>query len=87
MVQTSSRGGERRGGGRRNLMDGRESRTVEGKTYEFSSIQTIKSGITNISSTKDEDRLMNGKPLVVGIVLFFLLFFVYESWMMRGLPH
>jgi hypothetical protein len=30
---------------------------------------------------------MNGKLLVVGIVLFFLLFFVYESWMMRGLPH
>ena len=51
-------------------MDGRKSRTVEGKTYEFSSIQTIKSGKTNISSTKDEDRLMNGKPLVVGIILF-----------------
>ena len=30
---------------------------------------------------------MNGKLLVVGITLFFLLFFVAESWMMRGLPH
>ena len=30
---------------------------------------------------------MNGKLLVVGIVTFFLLFFVYESWLMRGLPH
>ena len=31
--------------------------------------------------------LMNGKLLVIGIVLFFLLFFVYESWIMRGLSH
>ncbi len=30
---------------------------------------------------------MNGKFLVVGIVLFFLAFFVFESLMMRGLPH
>ena len=30
---------------------------------------------------------MKGKLLVIGIVLFFLLFFVDESWMMRGLPH
>ncbi len=30
---------------------------------------------------------MNGKLLVIGIVLLFLFFFVYESWMMRGLPH
>ena len=30
---------------------------------------------------------MNGKLLVVGIVTFFLLFFVYESWLMHGLPH
>ena len=30
---------------------------------------------------------MNGKILVIGIVSFFLLFFVYESWLMRGLPH
>ena len=30
---------------------------------------------------------MNGKLLVIGIVSFFLLFFIYESWMMRGLPH
>jgi hypothetical protein len=30
---------------------------------------------------------MNGKILVGGIVIFFILFFVYESWLMRGLPH
>ena len=30
---------------------------------------------------------MNGKLLVVGIGSFFLLFFVAESWLMRGLPH
>lgn len=30
---------------------------------------------------------MNGRLLVVGIVIFFFLFFVYESWLMRGLPH
>ncbi|MDC3185660.1 hypothetical protein OBA47_00395 [bacterium] len=41
----------------------------------------------NHISTIRETLLMNGKLLVVGIVLFFLLFFVYESWMMRGLPH
>ena len=35
----------------------------------------------------NEGLWMNGKLLVAGIVLFFLLFFVYESWMMRGLPH
>ena len=34
-----------------------------------------------------EGLKMNGKILVVGIVSFFLLFFVYESWLMRGLPH
>ncbi|AII43364.1 hypothetical protein KR100_08320 [Synechococcus sp. KORDI-100] len=34
-----------------------------------------------------EGLKMNGKILVVGIVAFFLLFFVYESWLMRGLPH
>ncbi len=31
--------------------------------------------------------IMNGKVLVVGIAVFFLLFFVVESWLMRGLPH
>ena len=31
--------------------------------------------------------VMNGKVLVVGIAVFFLLFFVVESWLMRGLPH
>ena len=41
----------------------------------------------NHISTILETLLMNGKLLVVGIVLFFLLFFVYESWMIRGLPH
>ena len=87
VVQTSSKGGERPGGEGKNLMDGRESRTAEVKTCEFSSIQTIQSGISTIKSTTEEDWLMNGKLLVVGIVLFFLLFFVYESWMMRGLPH
>ena len=30
---------------------------------------------------------MNGKVLVIGIGLFFILFFVIESWLMRGLPH
>ena len=30
---------------------------------------------------------VNGKLLVIGIVSFFLLFFIYESWMMRSLPH
>ena len=30
---------------------------------------------------------MNGKDLVIGIGLFFILFFVIESWLMRGLPH
>ena len=30
---------------------------------------------------------MSGKLLVAGIVGFFLLFFVIESWLMRGLPH
>jgi len=30
---------------------------------------------------------MNGKLLVIGIGSFFLLFFVAESWLMRGLPH
>ncbi|QNI42852.1 putative membrane protein [Synechococcus sp. A15-28] len=30
---------------------------------------------------------MNGKLLVVGIVTFFIVFFVYESLLMRGLPH
>jgi hypothetical protein len=30
---------------------------------------------------------MNGKLLVVGFGSFFLLFFVVESWLMRGLPH
>ena len=30
---------------------------------------------------------MNGKILVIGIGLFFILFFVIESWLMRGLPH
>ena len=32
-------------------------------------------------------RPMNGKLLVLGIVAFFLVFFVYESWLMRGLPY
>ena len=31
--------------------------------------------------------MMNGKLLVAGISVFFLLFFVVESWMMRSLPH
>ena len=31
--------------------------------------------------------IMNGKVLVVGIAVFFLLFFLVESWLMRGLPH
>jgi hypothetical protein len=31
--------------------------------------------------------MMNGKVLVMGIGLFFLLFFVIESWLMRGIPH
>ena len=31
--------------------------------------------------------MMKGSFLVVGIVIFFLLFFVVESWLMRGLPH
>ena len=31
--------------------------------------------------------MMSGKLLVVGICVFFLLFFVVESWLMRGLPH
>ena len=30
---------------------------------------------------------MNGKVLVIGIGLLFILFFVIESWLMRGLPH
>ena len=30
---------------------------------------------------------MNGKVLVIGIGLFFILFFVIESWLMRGLAH
>lgn len=30
---------------------------------------------------------MSGKLLVVSIVIFFLLFFIYESWLMRSLPH
>ena len=30
---------------------------------------------------------MNGKILVIGIGLFFLLFFIVESWLIRGLPH
>ena len=30
---------------------------------------------------------MNGKVLVIGIMIFFILFFVYESWLMRDLPH
>jgi hypothetical protein len=30
---------------------------------------------------------MSGKLLVAGIVIFFLLFFAYESWLMRSLPH
>ena len=30
---------------------------------------------------------MNGKILVIGIGLFFILFFVIESLLMRGLPH
>ena len=30
---------------------------------------------------------MNGKILVIGISSFFLIFFVIESWLMRGLAH
>jgi len=30
---------------------------------------------------------MNGKLLVISIGSFFLVFFVVESWLMRGLPH
>ena len=30
---------------------------------------------------------MNGKILVIGIGSFFLIFFVIESWLMRGLAH
>jgi len=30
---------------------------------------------------------MNGKLLVISIGSFFLMFFVVESWLMRGLPH
>ena len=33
------------------------------------------------------DQQMSGKLLVAGIVIFFLLFFAYESWLMRSLPH
>ncbi|MED5384244.1 MAG: hypothetical protein VX481_06795 [Cyanobacteriota bacterium] len=46
-------------------------------------------GLDRVASTLEivEGLKMNGKILVVGIVSFFLLFFVYESWLMRGLPH
>ena len=30
---------------------------------------------------------MNGKILVLGISAFFILFFIAESFLMRGLPH
>lgn len=36
---------------------------------------------------QSESDMMNGKILVMGISLFFLLFFVIESWLMRGIPH
>ena len=30
---------------------------------------------------------MNGKILVIGIGAFFIVFFAYESWLLRSLPH
>ena len=30
---------------------------------------------------------MSGKAFVIGIGFFFVVFFVIETWMMKGLPH
>lgn len=52
-------------------------------------VMALVNGLDRVASTLEivEGLKMNGKILVVGIVSFFLLFFVYESWLMRGLPH
>ena len=52
-------------------------------------VMALVNGLDRVVSTLEivEGLKMNGKILVVGIVSFFLLFFVYESWLMRGLPH
>ena len=52
-------------------------------------VMALVNGLDRVVSMLEivEGLKMNGKILVVGIVSFFLLFFVYESWLMRGLPH
>ena len=42
---------------------------------------------TNLEFEQSEIDMMNGKVLVMGIGLFFILFFVIESLLMRGIPH
>jgi hypothetical protein len=44
-------------------------------------------GKTNLKFGKAKIFRMNGKILVIGIGSFFLVFFVIESWLMRGLAH
>ena len=42
---------------------------------------------TNLKFGKAKFFGMNGKILVIGIGSVFLIFFVIESWLMRGLAH
>ena len=50
-------------------------------------IRSTPSGQNESKVQQNEIFRMNGKILVIGIGSFFLIFFVIESWLMRGLAH